>query len=297
MESAKKLRHKPKLLFPETKDARILEAIHTIIKEQIAVPVVLEDPQHIQERYEQINTDDLVYIPSANWNDLNETLNFSAQLLNQGEVDGVIAGAVAPSAQVLKVIFNQIGLDERFKTISGSMFIILDHKVYLFSDVAVTIEPTPEQLVDIVCASVDTWERVVRTEPIVALLSFSTLGSAKHSTIHNVLKAKAFIANEKPHLNLIGEVQFDAAVDPTIASKKGIDLPLDGANIMIFPNLHAANIGYKIAQQFGNAKTIAVIQGLKKPFFDLSRGCTVDEILATSALVALYTDFKNKDVQ
>lgn len=302
---AKQQKSKSIILFPETADERILAAIQIIIEENLIIPAVLEDPIRIVNRFPTIQHEKLYYIKPLSIyedNELKESLDYAAHLLNKGVVDGVIAGAITPSSKVLKTAFSVIGKKPDVSTVSAGIFIISNYgnenseNVYLFSDVAVTIEPSSEQLFDITLSTIETWEKVVKTTPKVAMLSFSTLGSAKHKSIDTSVKVIEEIKKKKPFIEIFGEIQFDAAINTRIALTKGLVLPENGANIMIFPNLAAANIGYKIAQHLGKAKTMAVMQGLNKPFFDISRGSTIDEIVSTCALIALYLNPDEKDV-
>lgn len=306
LDKAKQLKEKPKILFPETKDLRVLQAIERIALENIAIPVVMESPQLIQMRYPHLREEYLVEIKPNITGDKSDSYLYvkqAANLLVEKKVDGVIVGAITPSAQVLRTALKYIGKALGCDTISASMFIIskkqLNEKeeVYLFADVAVTVEPTERQLVDMALSSAETWKKITGTPPRVGMLSFSTLGSATHSSIFSIQNAVKEVKRLYPEIMIFGETQFDAAINPEIALTKGIPYSGGKANVLIFPNLAAANIGYKIAEQLGHAKTIAVIQGLRQPFFDISRGCSVDEIVLTSAMLSIYAHQTDKEVE
>jgi len=162
-------------------------------------------------------------------------------------------------------------------------------RAFSFADCAVVPNPDAEQLADIAISTADNHKKLTGEEPLVAMLSFSTKGSATHELADKVIKATEIVKTKRPDLNVDGELQFDAAIVESIGKKKAPESKVAGlANVLAFPDLNAGNIGYKIAQRWGGAEAVGpMVQGLKKPFFDLSRGCSVDDIVNTASINVL----------
>jgi phosphate acetyltransferase len=225
-------------------------------------------------------------------------LLFAACLTTASEVDGVLAGAVSTTGDVIRGALKGIGLAEGISILSS--FFLLDfpaisgHRdefVLAFADAAVVPEPTPPQLADIAVSTAKNFETLTGQDAQVAMLSFSTNGSAvSHSTEH-VREALSLAKAKAPALAIDGEMQFDAAFVPDVAARKMPGSEVAGhANVMIFPNLDAGNIGYKIAERVGMGRAIGpILQGLKKPMNDLSRGARVDDIVNMIAVTALQS--------
>lgn len=223
--------------------------------------------------------------------DTKATLGAAADQLNRGEVDAVLGGNLATTADVIRAGIGGLGLAPGVRTVSGAFIMnrASDGKQYLFADCAVVIAPTVKQLVDIASESVRTHQLLFKTaQPVVAFLSYSTKGSAHHESAQKVSEAAAAFRAQFPDVASDGELQFDAAFDPGIGERKAPGSPVPGkANIFVFPDLGAGNIAYKLAQRLGGFEAYGpILQGLAKPFNDLSRGATVADILA-SAYVSL----------
>lgn len=220
---------------------------------------------------------------------------YGAMMLRRGEVDGVVCGAATSSAEVVRAALHLVGLRPGFETLSSFFIMIFadspygDDGVMFFADPAIVVDPTPEQLADIALATADNFRRFTGGEPRVALLSFSTKGSAAHPLVDEVTKALEICKAREPDLVIDGEMQFDAAAVPSVGERKAPDSPVAGrANCLIFPGLEAANIGYKIAERMAGARAIGPIsQGLAKPMNDLSRGARVEDIVDVIAFTAL----------
>lgn len=217
-----------------------------------------------------------------------DPLWFGAMMLSKGEADYCIAGNVSSTASVLRAGLKVIGLAEGNKTVSSLFFMVSPdgQQTFGFADCAVVPEPNSTQLADIAIASALSYQNMTGNIPKVAMLSFSSKGSAKHPAAEAVKEACGMVRERAPELIVDGELQFDAAFVPKVAAQKVPDSPLSGnANVFVFPNLAAGNIGYKIAQRMGGYGAIGpLIQGLKYPMHDLSRGCSTEDMIDTALL-------------
>ena len=228
---------------------------------------------------------------------------FGALMLKAGDVDGYVSGACHSTANTLRPGLQVVKTAPGIKTVSSCFIMIAPEKheynpdgVAVFADCAINIEPTEEQLADIAVSSAKTAKAIAGIEPRVAMLSFSTKGSGNDDkftqTVPRVQKATQLAKAMAPDLALDGEFQFDAAVAPEVGQLKAPGSKVAGcANVFVFPNINAGNIGYKIAQRFGGYMAIGpVCQGFAKPLNDLSRGCNVEDIVATVAVTALQAE-------
>ncbi len=222
---------------------------------------------------------------------MQKPLYYGGMMVHLGEADGMVAGAYNTTANVVRASLQTIGLAEGISSASGAFVIVHPNyrgernKPFLFADSVVVPNPTVEQLADIAISAAKTYRALFGEEPKVAMLSFSTKQSASHPMADKVIRATEIAKKKAPHLMIDGELQVDAAIVPEIAALKAPDSPLKGeANVLIFPDLHAGNIAYKIAQRMANAEAWAVLQGLAKPACDMSRGASVDDIVLTTAI-------------
>ncbi|HPI38498.1 MAG TPA: phosphate acetyltransferase [Ignavibacteriaceae bacterium] len=214
---------------------------------------------------------------------------FAAMMVKEGMADGSVSGSVATTADVLRASIQCVGMAEGISIVSSFFLMVFPDQVYSFADCAVNPNPDANQLADIAISTAINHQKLTGEEPYVAMLSFSTKGSAEHELIDKVRKATQIAQEKRPDLAIDGELQFDAAIVESIGKKKAPGSKVAGrANVLVFPDLQAGNIGYKIAQRLGNAEAVGpVSQGLQKPFFDLSRGCSVDDIVNTAAIASL----------
>ncbi|PKN15086.1 MAG: phosphate acetyltransferase, partial [Deltaproteobacteria bacterium HGW-Deltaproteobacteria-24] len=219
---------------------------------------------------------------------------FGCMMVRLGDADGLVAGSNSPTADVLRAAIQVIKTAPGIKTVSSAFVMETadgkfgDNGLLLFADCAVLPDPNAEQLADIAASTAATAKSVVGLEPRVAMLSFSTMGSAEHPLVDKVKNAVQILKDRNVDFAFDGEMQADAAIVEAIGKKKAPDSKVAGtANILVFPDLQAGNIGYKLVQRFANADAHGpIVQGLAKPVNDLSRGCSVEDISNLVAITA-----------
>ena len=314
----KAAKKKKTVILPESHDDRVLKAADILLNEKIASVITLGDENKINEQRKKLGlnasglrvinpqkSDKLSDFTNVYFNlrrkkgitieEARETMKrdlfFAAMMLNESLVDGSVAGSFASTADVLKAGIQCIGMPEGISIVSSFFLMAYPEKTYTFADCAVVPAPDPYQLADIASSAADNHKKLTGDTPYVAMLSFSTKGSAKHESVDKVLEAMKILKQKRPDLDVDGELQFDAAIIDSIGKRKAPGSNVAGrANVLVFPDLNAGNIGYKIAERLGGAAAIGpIVQGLKKPFFDLSRGCSVDDIVNTAAIAVLMS--------
>ena len=306
-------RHPKKIVLPEGDDARVLEAAGRVAEGGLAEVILIGEGRAAgigAERFRVVNprqnaraekyAEVLLGARKARGmtreqalEQIRDPLTLGVCMTACGDADGCVVGATHTTSAVLRAALQIIGAENDLV----SSFFIMQHDhphqglsgPAIFADCAMVIDPDAAQLARIAMDTTDSTAALLRLKPRVALLSFSTAGSAEHPRVAKVREAGKLIARQRPGLELLPEVQFDAAVVPEILRRKAPNIKIEApANVFIFPDLQSANIGYKIAERIGGASAVGpILQGLKRPLNDLSRGCSVDDIVALVAVTAL----------
>ena len=305
------------IVLPEGEETRNIQAAARIVKEGIARLTLLGDPEKVKAVAAQTDTclegldivdpktsektqayADLLYelrkakgmTPEEAAKKAADPMYYGILMVKSGDADGLVSGAIHSTADMLRPALQVIKSKPGIKTVSSCFMIESPvYGVMIFSDCAVNIDPNAEELANIAVAAADSARTLAGLDPKVAMLSFSTKGSAKHDNVTKVQEATRIARELAPELKIDGELQLDAAMVPAVGQLKAPGSEVAGyANTLVFPDLEAGNIGYKLAQRFGRSEAYGpILQGIAKPCNDLSRGCSVDDIVATVAITAV----------
>ncbi|HOF18392.1 MAG TPA: phosphate acetyltransferase [Phycisphaerae bacterium] len=313
-----------KIVLPESDDVRVLEAAQEITRRKYARVTLLGNPDAIgakaknagydlsgveivdhmadehraqyvellhqrrrQKGMSRLDADEL----------LKRTVYYGGMMVGDKRVDGMVVGSICPTRDTVRSGLFGVGLTEGNKTVSACSVmntiipeIGVDGSV-IFADTGVVPEPTTDQLADIAIAAAGACRQLLGVEPYVAMLSFSTKGSAHSPAVQKVIDATKLAQQRRPDLKIDGELQLDAAIVPSVADRKAKGSPVAGrANVLVFPDLSCGNIGYKLAERLGKATALGpLLMGLARPVNDLSRGCSVEDIVLITAITALQS--------
>ncbi|WP_300763370.1 phosphate acetyltransferase [Helicobacter sp. UBA3407] len=318
------------IVLPETNDLRTLQAAHSALQEKIAKIILIGEEAEIKQRAKehnlQLDTAEFINPASCDMLEsyvelfvklrahkglseksarallLENPLYFGVALVKSKKANGMVAGAINSTADVLRASLQILGTKKDSKLVSAFFLMIVpqcdygENGIFIFADSGLVQNPNAQELASIAIDSAKSFEALVGKKALVAMLSHSTKGSAKHSDVDKVIEATRIAKVEAPEIALDGELQLDAAIVPSVGQSKAPDSPIAGnANVLVFPDLDAGNIGYKLVQRLAKAEAYGPItQGIGGAVNDLSRGCSSEDIVGVIAITALQAQ-QNKE--
>ncbi len=312
---------KKTIVLPESMDRRTFEAAAKVLKEDIADLIIIGTPEEIEENSKGLDISKAKIVNPYTYEKTDEYLNLFVELrknkgltyeeakktalgdymyyaclmVKAGDADGVVSGACHSTANTLRPSLQIIKTKPGVKIVSAFYLMVVPNGEYgadgtcIFADSGLEQNPDPEKLAAIAACSAESFELLVQKEAYVAMLSHSTKGSAKHADVDKVVEATRIVKELYPDLKVDGELQADAAMVPSVGASKAPGSPVAGkANVLVFPDLDAGNIGYKLVQRLAKAEAYGpVTQGIAKPINDLSRGCSADDIVGVIAITCV----------
>ena len=309
------------IVLPETEDRRTYEAAAQVLKEGIAKIVLVGSEEAVKKGSEGLDLTGAIIVDPATSDRtdayveklvelrskkgmtpeqareilLNQYLYYGVMMVKMGDADGMVSGACHSTADTLRPCLQILKTKPGTKLVSAFFLMVVPDcefgadGTFVFADSGLNQDPNPEELAAIAASSADSFQTLVQKEPVVAMLSHSTKGSAKHALVDKVVEATKIAKEQNPELKLDGEFQLDAAIVPSVGASKAPDSDVAGkANVLIFPNLDAGNIGYKLTQRLAKAEAYGPItQGIAAPVNDLSRGCSAEDIVGVVAITSV----------
>ena len=319
---------KKTIVLPESMDRRTIEAAAKVLEEDIANIIILGTPEEIAENSKGLDISKATIINPFTYEKTEEYLNLFVELrkskgltyeeakktalgdymyyaclmVKAGDADGVVSGACHSTANTLRPSLQIVKTKPGVKLVSAFFVMVVpdceygSNGTFIFADSGLEQNPDPEKLAAIAACSAESFELLAQDTAYVAMLSHSTMGSAKHADVDKVVEATRICKEEHPELNVDGELQLDAAIVPSVGESKAPGSPVAGkANVLVFPDLDAGNIGYKLVQRLAKAEAYGPItQGIAMPINDLSRGCSADDIVGVVAITAVQAQAMNK---
>lgn len=318
---------KKTIVLPESMDRRTFEAAATILEEDIANIIIIGSPEEVKQNSEGLDVSKATIIDPATSDKtttyidllvelrkakgmtaeqaeellLKDYLYYGVMMVKSGDADGMVSGACHSTADVLRPSLQILKTKPGTKLVSAFFVMVVPdceygaNGTFIFADSGLNQNPNSEELAAIAASSAESFELLVKEEPIVAMLSHSSMGSAKHDDVTKVVEATKLAKEAYPTLKVDGELQLDAAIVPSVGFSKAPDSSVAGkANVLVFPDLDAGNIGYKLVQRLAKAEAYGPItQGIAKPVNDLSRGCSAADIVGVVAITAVQAQATN----
>lgn len=313
---AKAAKKNLRIAFPDAEDVRTLKAALALVAGKIGVPLLVGGEAAIRKVAADNGVDlgavEIVdpatsplardfaarlfekrkakgWTPEQAAEALKSPLYFAGMMLATDKVGAVVGGNISATGDVIRAAIHTVGTAPGIQTVSSYFIMVFPERLLCYADCAVVPNPTDAQLADIAVTSAQNFQAVTGESPRVAMLSFSTKGSAQHDDVDKVVRATKLAKDKAPDLLVDGEMQADAALVASVGERKCKGSPVAGkANVLVFPDLDAGNIGYKLTERLAGAEAVGpIVQGLRKPYCDLSRGCSVDDMVNVAAICSL----------